>query len=300
MVSVPEWTRRVPTAIPARGAIPLSDSVALRSPLRRTTVVRIVLAGLLLLLTAFAVWRASALSPRSLPFLERRTTTIVVLDQSKSIYVGAYRRIASLLKALVAADAPVGLVAFSDTAYEMMPPGTHGSELAPMLRFYTQGRPGETDLDPVTRFPNAPWNDVFSGGTKISAGIDLARSIAQRDNLRHATILLASDLETASEDEPALAQALLLATQDPKIDVKVLPLFPILDDLQFFKKFLPSTAFITPSQLHLAAASPARNRLLVSSPWPLVVAGALLLFALAANELACARVLVVRPREAVS
>jgi hypothetical protein len=300
MVTAPEWARRMPLAIPARDAIPVSDSVALRSPLRRTTLVRIVLAALLLLLTAFAVWRAAALSPRSLPFLERRTTTIVVLDQSKSIYVAAYRRIASLLRVLVDADAPVGLVAFSDTAYEMMPPGTHGSELAPMLRFYTQGRPGETDLDPVTQFPNSPWNDVFSGGTKISAGIDLARSIAHRDHVRHATILLASDLETAGQDEPALAQALLLATHDRTVDVKVLPLFPIADDLQFFQKFLPPSAFIKPSELHTAAASPTRYRLLVASPWPLVVIGALLLLALAVNELACARLLVVRPREAAS
>jgi hypothetical protein len=48
------------------------------------------------------------------------------------------------------------------------------------------------------------------------------------------------------------------------------------------------------------AASAARFRLLVSSPWPLVVVGTLLLLALAVNELACARVLVVRPREATS
>lgn len=300
MVTAPEWVRRVPVARPTRDAIPISDSVALRGPLRRTTLVRLVLAALLLLLTAFAVWRAAALKPTPLPFLERRTTTIVVLDQSKSIYIGAYRRIASLLKALIAANAPVGVVAFSDTAYEMMPPGTHGTALAPMLRFYTKARPGETNLDPLTNFPASPWEDVFSGGTKISAGIDLARSIAHRDHVRHATIVLASDLETAGEDEPALAQALLLVTHDRALDMKVLPLFPIQDDFQFFRKFLPASAFIKASQLHAEAANPSRFRLLVSSPWPLVVAGALLLLALAVNELACARILVVRPREATS
>jgi hypothetical protein len=300
MVTAPEWLRRVPVAVPVRNAIPISDSVALRGPLRRTTLVRIVLGALLLLLAAFAVWRAVALSPKPLPFLERRTTTIVVLDQSKSVYVGAYRRIASLFKALVAANAPVGVVVFSDTAYEMMPPGTHGTALAPLLRFYTKARPGETNLDPATSYPASPWADVFSGGTKISAGIDLARAAAHRDHVRHATIVLVSDLETAGEDEPNLAQSLLLATHDRTIDMKVLPLFPILDDLQFFGKFLPASAFIKPSQLHTGAASATHFRLLVSSPWPLVVAGALLLLALAVNELSCARVIVVRPQEAAS
>jgi hypothetical protein len=300
MVTAPEWLARVPVAIPTRAAIPISDSVALRLPLRRTTAVRIVLGVLLLLLAAFAVWRAASLNPRPLPFLERRTTTIVVLDQSKSIYIGAYRRIASLLRALIASDAPVGVVAFSDTAYEMMPPGTHGRTLAPMLRFYTKARPGETNLDPLTNFPASPWEDVFSGGTKISAGIDLARSIAHRDHVRHATIVLASDLETAGEDQPNLGESLLHVTHDPTLDMKVLPLFPIQDDLQFFQRFLPASAFIKPSQLHVAATNPSRFRLLVSSPWPLVVVGALLLLGLAANELSCARLLVVRPREATS
>jgi hypothetical protein len=300
MATAPEWASRLPVALPRPGTIPISDSVALRRPLQRTTAVRLALAVLLLLLTGFAVWRAAALNPRPVPFLDRRTTTIVVLDQSKSIYIGAFRRIASLLKVLVDANAPVGLVAFSDTAYEMMPPGTHGAELAPMLRFYTKGRPGESDLDPLTLFPASPWGDVFSGGTKISAGIDLARDIVHRDHVRHATIVLASDLETAGEDEPKLGLSLLNATQDPKIDVKILPLFPIADDLQFFEKYLPASAFIKASQLHAKAAETSTHRLLVSSPWPIVLVGALLLLALAANELSCARVLVARPQEATS
>ena|SRR5919197_1355483 len=300
MATAPEWTRRIPVALPRRGTIPVSDSVALRRPLQRTTAVRLALALLLVLLTGFAVWRAAALNPRPVPFLDRRTTTIVVLDQSKSIYIGAYRRIASLLKVLVDADAPVGLVAFSDTAYEMMPPGTHGSELAPMLRFYTKGRPGESDLDPLTLFPATPWGDVFSGGTKISAGIDLARAVAHRDHVRHATIVLASDLETAGEDEPKLALSLLNATHDPTVDVKVLALFPIADDLQFFEKYLPPSAFIRASQLHAGPAEATSHRLLISSPWPIVLVGALLLVALAANELTCARVVVAPQPEATS
>ena len=75
MVTAPDWARRVPVALPRRGTIPIADSVALRGPLQRTTAVRLSLAVLLLLLTAFAVWRAAALNPRPVPFLDRRTTT---------------------------------------------------------------------------------------------------------------------------------------------------------------------------------------------------------------------------------
>jgi hypothetical protein len=300
MVIAPEWVRRLPAVAPRRAAIPISDAVALRLPLIRTTLVRLTLGAALVVLVLAAVWRASALDPRPLPFLDRRTTTIVVLDQSKSVYVGAYRRIASLLRALAYADAPVGVVAFSDTAYEMMPPGTHGSELAPLLRFYTKGRRGETNLDPDTGFPSTPWEDVFSGGTKISAGLDLARAIVHRDHVRHATVVLASDLETASQDEAKLAQSLLVAKHDSDLRLKVLPLFPIAEDLDFFRKFLPPSAFVKAPQLHPRAVGATRTRLLVSSPWPLVLVGALLLLALAANELLCARVLAVRPMETAS
>jgi hypothetical protein len=300
MVAAPEWLRHVPLGLPQRGAIPLSEAGALRRALLRTTTARIGLAALLLLLAALAFWRALALDPRPLPFLERRTTTVVVLDQSKSIDASAYRRVASLLRALVTADAPVGLVAFSDTAYEMMPPGTRGSELAPLLRFYAKGRAGEANLDPDTLFPANPWQDVFSGGTKISSGIDLARSIVHRDHVRHATIVLASDLETAGEDQPRLALSLLASRRDPTLQMKVLPLSPNDADIAFFRKYLPAGAFVKASELHPHGTGATKHRVLVSSPVPLVLVGALLLLTLAANELSCARVAVVRPPEAAS
>jgi len=280
-----------------RSAIPLSDAAALRSAVRRTTAIRLALALALLLLVAFAVWRAAALNPRPLAFLDRRTTTVVVLDESKSVSSDAYRRIASLVRALANANAPVGLVAFSDTAYEMMPPGSSGAELRPLLRFFTKARPGESNLDPDTSFPATPWQDVFSGGTKISAGLDVAQSIVHRDHVRHATVVLVSDLETAAEDQPALAESLLSLSHDRTLRLKVLPLFPVEADRQFFRKFLPGSAFINPSQVHAAAIQPPRRRLLAASPWPLVLVGALLLVAVAANELLCGRVFLVRPQE---
>jgi von Willebrand factor type A domain len=301
MVTVPERARRLPR-LPGsrRPAIPLADSAALRGAVRRTTWIRLGLAGALLLLTAFAVWRATTLNPRPLAFLDRHTTTVVVLDESKSVSSDAYRRIATLIRALSDANAPVGLVVFSDTAYEMMPPGSSGSELRPLLRFFTKAQSGETNLDPDTSFPASPWQDVFSGGTKISAGIDLAQSIIHRDRVKYATIVLVSDLETAGDDQPALADSLLSVTHDPRIRMKVLPLFPVDIDMQFFRKYLPASAFISGTQVQVAAARGPRQRLLVANPWPFVLVGALLMVALAANELLCGRIVLASPKEAAA
>ena len=299
MVTAPEWAARLPGRIPRRwrGAIPLADAVALRLALRRTTLVRLLLAGLLVALAVLAIWRAAQLNPRTVSFLPQNSTTVVVLDQSKSVYISSYRLIAAVLRKLVREDVPVGLVAFSDTAYEMMPPGARGSELKPLLRYYAPSRAVTNNVDPSTLFATTPWQNVFSGGTKVSAGIDLARSVLHREHVRNGTILLLSDLETAGEDEPNLAQSLIRTERDPDVTLKVVPLYANAEDLRFFTQFVPASAMIKPAQIHApGAAEPRRTRITVV-PWPLLVVSALLLLALAANELACGRLQVPRPRE---
>jgi hypothetical protein len=293
MVTAPEWAQRLPRR--RRGAIPLSDADAVRFALRRTTLVRLALAGLLVALGAVAVWRAAALNPRPVSFLPASTTSVVVIDQSKSVYITAYKRIALLLRKLAAADVPVGLVAFSDTAYEMLPPGARGSELKPLLRFYTPGN-GGSNVDPETLYAANPWQDVFSGGTKISSGLDMAESLLHRDHIHNGTILLASDLETAGEDEPNLAQSLVRIEHDKGVHLKIVPLFPVEDDQLFFERFVPKRDFVKPSELHVTGPAQARRRLIAGTPWPLLVVGGLLLLALAANELACGRLHLPRPR----
>src|SRR5439155_22452707 len=286
MVTARELSRRVPR--PRRRAIPLSDANALRFALRRTTFVRLGLAALLVTLAAIAVWRAAALNPRPISFIPSSSTTVVVLDQSKSVYISSYKRIAQLVRKLVAADVPVGLVAFSDTAYEMLPPGARGSELKPLLRFYTPGH-GGSNVDPETLYAANPWQDVFSGGTKISSGLDMAESMLHRDHIRNGTILLASDLETAGEDEPNLAQSLVRIEHDKDVHLKIVPLFPVEDDQLFFEQFVPKRDFVKPSDLRVTERIQPRRRLIAGTPWPLLVVGVLLLLALAANELACGR-----------
>src|SRR5947207_12042552 len=288
--------KRIASLLRRRRAIPLSDASAVRFALRRTTLVRFGLGAALVALGAIAVWRAAALNPRPVSFIPPSSTSVVVLDQSKSVYISSYRRIAQLIRKLAAADVPVGLVAFSDTAYEMLPPGARGSELKPLLRFYTPGH-GGSNVDPETLYAANPWQDVFSGGTKISSGLDLARSLLHRDHIHNGTILLASDLGTAGEDEPSVAQSLIRIEHDKHVHLKIVPLFPVEDDQLFFGRFVPARDFIKPSQLRVSTTAESRRRLIATTPWPLLGAGGLLLLVLAANELACGRLHLPRARE---
>jgi VWA domain-containing protein len=243
------------------------------------------------------VWRAANLNPQPISFLPQNATTIVVVDQSKSIYAGAYKRIASAFRRLIAADVPMGLVAFSDTAYEMLPPEARSTDLKAMLRFYVPTKTGQ-NVDPETSFPASPWDNVFSAGTKISSGLNMALSMIERDHVKRTVILLASDLQTASEDQPSLAQTLARIQRDKQVTLKVLPLFPLKEDRQFFASFVPRRDFLKPSQIKGPVTTSGRTGVIGSTPWPLLVVAALLLLALAANELLCARVRVPATAEA--
>lgn len=283
-----------------RGAIPLADAAGLAFALRRSTLIRLALGGSIIVLGAFSVWRAAHLDPRPVAFLPPGSTTVVVIDQSKSIFAGSYKRLRATLLKLVDADVPIGLVAFSDTSYEMMPPGARGSDLKPMLRFYTPAREGP-NVDPETAYPTSPWDNIFAGGTKISSGLNLAESMLKRDHVHNGTILLVSDLQTASDDEPSLAQALVQLERQSNIRLKVVPLFALAQDRSFFERFVPSGDFVKPSQLAVHGSSAQAGQSLVGRmPWVLVIIAAVLLAVLAVNELLCGRLYIHRPKESAA
>ena len=282
-----------------RAGIPLADARLLRGAITRTTIVRFGLLVALVLLAGLAVWRAARLDARTVAFLPESATTIVVLDQSRSVYLTDYKAIASVLTRVVQGDPSVGLVAFSDTAYEMLPPRSHGSDLKPLLRFYRPTGVG-SNVDPSSNFPASPWDNTFSGGTKISFGLELARRMVDRDHVNRATILLVSDLETAGEDRPAFADELIRIRNDPRLTLRIAPLYAVPEERAFVARFVPRDAFIKPAQINGHGPAEPRLRLLAHTPWALIVAAVLLLLALAANELLCNRVELRRPREGFS
>jgi hypothetical protein len=229
--------------------------------------------------------------------LSAGSTTVVVVDQSKSVFAGSYRRLRATLLRLVAADVPVGLVAFSDTSYEMLPPGSRGSDLKPLLRFYTPAHEGP-NIDPTTAYPTSPWDNIFAGGTKISGGLQLAETMLKRDHVRDGTILLVSDLQTASDDRSSLAQTLVRLEREGNIGLRVVPLYALAQDLAFFRRFVPQRDIVKPAQIAPPRGGDAGQSLVGRTPWALIVLCALLLVALTVNELLCSRLYVRRPREA--
>jgi hypothetical protein len=169
--------------------------------------------------------------------LPTRSTGIVVLDLSLSIQDVDYNRLRGALKHLIAADAPVGLVIFSDAPYELLPPGTPAHELQPILRLLTPPERGQ---------PVNPWSDAFRGGTRISSALFLARGMLERDHIRNGSILLISDLETAPEDVEALL-GVLRSFRAEGIPVKIVTLSAGREAVASVKAVAGEDAFAPPS-----------------------------------------------------
>jgi hypothetical protein len=121
--------------------------------------------------------------------------------------------------------------------------------------------------------------------------------MVDRDHVKRATILLVSDLETAGEDRPSFAQSLIRIRNDPRMTLRIAPLYAIPEERAFVARFVPADSFVKASQLRGRGPAEPRRRLLAHTPWALLVAGALLLLALGANEVLCGRIDVRRPRE---
>ena len=174
-------------------AIPLVGDGPLRTTIRRTAVVRIVLAAALVGLLVTEVALARSVQAHQDVFVPSGRDTVVVVDLSASIPSGAFPTIGRVLGQLARDDVSIGLVVFSDTPYELLPPGTPSRELKPFLRFFTP-KPGthpRTVWDAT--FPENPWQQDFRGGTHISAALSLADSILRRDRVRRGAMLLLSD-----------------------------------------------------------------------------------------------------------
>lgn len=290
--------RRLPTAL-RRPAIPLADLARLNRPLVRTTVTRLGLLVALAALAAISIWRATQLSANALSVLPHRSSTVLVLDQSKSVYLSGYQEIAGLLDAFAKADAPVGLIVFSDTAYEMLPPGSHGSELRPLIRYYVPTKGGAKSLPSGPTFIRSPWDRSFSAGTKISGALQLGERLLKREHVGRGTLLLISDLDTADTDLPAFARTLNELRSSPTVDLRILALHPDPGPRRFVERIMGKGPFISGSGFASRHVNPTQ-RFAAASPVWLVVPALLLIAALAANELLCNRIELAPRREGVA
>jgi hypothetical protein len=262
-------------------AIPLADLRRLASLRRRTTLVRMGLAVVLVaLVAAVAVTSVRAQSP-TLRFLPRGSTGIVVLDLSASISTDTYQRIGETLHELARTNGRYGLVVFSDVAYEALPPGTPSANLLPYARYFTLP-PAPNGFLP--QFPTNPWTNSFSGGTRIASGLALALRLIQDQHVRHPGVILVSDLDDDAGDIKTLA-GVALAYRQANIPVRVVALNPQPKDQQLFERLLEQAATVEHGRLpgeRVKTTGPRIPPLLAA----LVAATAL---ALAVNELWGAR-----------
>jgi hypothetical protein len=182
----------------------------------------------------------------------------------------------------------VGLVLFSDLAQEALPPETKPFELSAYARYFVPrppapGTPRQAQVL-VNPYPDNPWMTTFSRGTKISAGLALARRMIVRDHLRSARVLLVSDLFDAATDGRQLRTELLAFVRLPHVELRVLPLPPFsIDTMALFRRYL-GERHVTVTPVASPRLASAANRG-AAFPVTFVALVGVLALALAANEL---------------
>jgi hypothetical protein len=249
----------------------------------RTTLAR---AALSIVLIALVIATAAAARHPQLnepQFTPPRAGGIVVLDLSASISSDTYSRIGQTLRQIVRRGGRYGLVVFSNTAYEALPPGTPASALKPLERYFTL-QPAITGEQPT--FPINPWTNSFTSGTKISAGLGLALELLGTDRIKHPAVVLVSDLADDNGDVPAL-QSVLAVYKAKKIPFTVVSLNAAANDQAVFTEALGRD--ISVLQGSLPSSHPTAGRATAKFPRRLLILTILVALLLGANELRSAR-----------
>lgn len=263
--------------------IPYAGARVFAQVAARTTLVR---AALSIVLVALVLATAAAARHPQLnepQFTPPRAGGIVVLDLSASISADTYSRIGQTLRQIVRRGGRYGLVVFSNTAYEALPPGTPASALQPLERYFTLGTAikGEQPT-----FPINPWSNSFTSGTKISAGLGLALELLNTDRIRHPAVVLVSDLADDNSDVPQL-QGVLAVYKAKKIPFTIVGLNAAPNDQAVFTNLLGRDVSVL--QGALPGENPTAGTATAKFPRRLLILTILVAALLAANELRSAR-----------
>ena len=278
--------------------IPLADASSFSRPLRRLRLVRSVLAAGLVATAAAAFLVARGLGTPEATIVPHGSEGVIVLDVSASIEAAtyeqreAYQKTARALEEAAASGGPWGVVLFSDVAYEALPATTPSDELAALQRYFLPVAPtlGERPFRTLrlggSQFAANPWSRAFTGGTKISNGLRLARTMLKRDGTREPVVVLISDLDTDESDVAALTKVVLEYGR-ASLPLQVVAVGAAEADKAFFRRLLRRGGVADPAPLYTSDRAEAG---IVESPAVLVALAALLLALVALNELSCGRV----------
>jgi hypothetical protein len=274
--------------------IPLADAGALRGAARRTAALRLGLAALLLAVLLLCLALARGIEARPSSYFAEGGAGVVVIDFSTSIDPGKYRRIARVLRTVAQTSQPMGMVIYSDAAYEAVPPGTRGDVLAPVLRFFERplgqaaSRARRVAGPGAFGYPANPWQETFRGGTRISAGLRVAREMLARDGVERGAVLLVSDLDDSPFDTDALTQEAIRYRREG-LDLRLVSLGPAREDREMFLRLMGPRAFVGHRELLANSRLEERRTLVGRFPLALALAGGGLLLLLAVNERVNAR-----------
>jgi hypothetical protein len=258
-------------------AIPATEPARLRPSVRRTTALRAMLALALLGALALVFLVARGYDPRHAPLVPAGSTGMVVIDLSASIYEGAMEE---TLQKLARAGEQAGLVVFSDVGYELLPPGTPGRELLPIIRYLKPtGAGGE--------LPVNPWQD-FRAGTRISAGLETARLALLREGVDRGSVVLISDLDILPDEVQRLASE-IAELKRLGFDIRIVPLDPTPEKLMRIETLTSPSAFLRAPGRAGEVRAPEEHSLREALPWTFVFPAALLIGLLALNERLLAR-----------
>jgi len=263
-------------------AVPYTGARAFARLATRTTVVRVALGAVLAALVLAVA--ATARHPKldKAPLVAPTAGGVLALDLSASISSDTFSRIGATLADLSSRGGRYGLVIFSTSAYEALPPGSPASALKPLVRYFQL--PQRTAPGRQSTYPPNPWTKSFSAGTQISRGLELARRVELDRRTRRPAVVLISDLADDPNDLSRLT-AELEAYRANGIKLTVIPLNAAPSDLGRFAGV--ATRVIPASTLEdrPAAGRPPRAVL----PTALILLIVVIASLLAANELRTAR-----------
>ena len=159
-----------------RPGLPTSAARELDGAARRTLVLRLGLVVGAVALAAGALLASTKLGARPTSYFASGGGGVVVLDVSTSVEPRKYQRIQRVLSSLSETSTRVGLVVFSDVAYEMFPPGTHGEELAGADAVLRAASAAALRPDP----PVSPRRPTSPAAAQLRARQSLGRDVPRR------------------------------------------------------------------------------------------------------------------------
>ena len=256
--------------------IPLADARPFARRLLRGRVLRLGLAAAIAALALAALVVSLRLDRETASGFGSDEGGVLVLDVSTSIGQDTHQQIAQVLRDASRSGGRLGLVVYSDTAYEALPPGTPSVELGRFARFFGDDAPAGRFGQPIT-----PWVRAFTSGTKISTGLELARGVLRRDGI-DGRIVLVSDLEDDQNDVGSLTET-LISFRRSDVPLRVVALSPAARDKRFFEELLPPGAVGLAAEPGRASAGTTLSDDSGLSV-PLIAVALLALLGLAANE----------------